>query len=138
MSTIKSRLEKIEGKMRTKSNYAEIIRKHAIEHKEGYGKDEGMMVHTIMALYINSKPEHKYAMNARNYLEWANGQEFDLIPRAYSAIKDLIADGLATFAPREFISDGRDTSSIIPPYPYLCTADQLMHFSDNQFWADLK
>lgn len=124
--------------MRTRSNYAEIIRRHAIEHKKGYGKDEAMLVHTVMALYISSKPEHKYATNARNFLEWTNGQEFHLIPRAYSAIKDLISVGLATFTPREFISDGRDTSSMIPPYPYLCNPDQIQHhLLDAQFWTDL-
>lgn len=69
MSTIKSKSEKLEGKMRTRSNYTEIIRRHAIEHKKGYGKDEAMLVHTVMALYISSKPEHKYATNARNFLE---------------------------------------------------------------------
>lgn len=132
--SIKSKLEKLEGKMRKSNNYAEIIRKHA-------NGDEGMLVHTVMALYTVSNPEHKGAIKARNYLEWINGYNRKVIDGAYSVINDLIDAGLATFIPTEFISDNRDVSNMTPPYPSLCTLDQILHYADSkdtQFWTDLE
>lgn len=136
MSNLKSRINKLSAQIMTKDSFETLFDKHSVETKR-YPRslDKTLLIDCVIALQVNSCRDHKLGEKARNFLSWASDSEHNIIGRAYNLIDDQVSSGYMSIKPEPVDFSRLDKAPGVPPYAFLCTADQLDKCENKPFWA---
>lgn len=139
MSSLKSRLDKL-AKRLGDGGFDPLTR--ALER---YGEkdwrrnspsfDRGMLLDTMIALFLKDDEDHPKFGVAQDFLAWASTTDFKLIERAEKIIKDLVAVKCFSETPAPWKATAVDSSTVQPPYPFYCTMEQLAKCPKSPLWG---